>query len=137
MVYGDLVAMGTSADDARGRRKVTKRAAPGGILRLLGQELRRRRRKKKLTQVDLSVEAGLSPNVVGRIERGVYNPTIVVLHAISTRLDVRVTDLFPDTDSSGWAHIAFSQDSPNLGGSSTSTGYAAQTSGTQVGAPNN
>jgi transcriptional regulator with XRE-family HTH domain len=98
MVYGDLVAMATSDDELRRKLKVTKRAAPGGILTLLGKELRRRRRKKKLTQVNLSVEAGLSPNVVGRIERGIYNPTIVVLHAIATRLGIRVTDLFPNTD---------------------------------------
>jgi transcriptional regulator with XRE-family HTH domain len=98
MVYDDLVAMATADDESRRKRKVTKRAAPGGILTLLGKELRRRRRKKKLTQVNLSVEAGLSPNVVGRIERGIYNPTIVVLHAIATRLGIRVTDLFPNTD---------------------------------------
>jgi hypothetical protein len=42
-----------------------------------------------------------------------------------------------DTDSAGWAHIAYSQDSPTLGGSGTSTGYAVQTAGTPVGAPNN
>jgi hypothetical protein len=42
-----------------------------------------------------------------------------------------------DTDSNGWAHIAFSEDSPSLGGSGTSTGYAVQTSGTTVGPPNN
>jgi hypothetical protein len=46
-------------------------------------------------------------------------------------------DFGVDTDSSGWAHIAYSQDSPSLGGQSTSTGYAVQTSGTQVGPPNN
>jgi hypothetical protein len=46
-------------------------------------------------------------------------------------------DFGVDTDSSGWAHIAFSQDSPSLGGANTSTGYAVQTAGTQVGAPNN
>ncbi len=46
-------------------------------------------------------------------------------------------DFGVDTDSSGWAHIAYSQDSPNLGGQNTSTGYAVQTGGTQVGAPNN
>jgi hypothetical protein len=46
-------------------------------------------------------------------------------------------DFGVDTDSSGWAHIAFSQDSPSLGGSGTSTGYAVQTAGTPVGAPNN
>jgi hypothetical protein len=42
-----------------------------------------------------------------------------------------------DTDSSGFAHIAFSHDSPDLGGSGTYTGYAVQTGGTVVGQPNN
>jgi len=46
-------------------------------------------------------------------------------------------DFGVDTDSSGWAHIAFSQDSPSLGGSGTSTGSAVQTAGTPVGPPNN
>jgi hypothetical protein len=46
-------------------------------------------------------------------------------------------DFGVDTDSQGWAHIAFSQDSPTLGGSGSSTGYAVQTAGTQVGSPNN
>jgi hypothetical protein len=46
-------------------------------------------------------------------------------------------DFGVDTDSNGFAHIAFSHDSPDLGGSSTYTGYAVQTAGTGVGAPNN
>ena len=46
-------------------------------------------------------------------------------------------DFGVDTDSSGWAHIAFSQDSPSLGGSGTSTGYAVQTAGSPAGGPNN
>ncbi len=45
-------------------------------------------------------------------------------------------DFGVDTDSSGWAHIAFSQDSPSLGGSGTSTGYAVQTAGSAAGKPN-
>jgi hypothetical protein len=46
-------------------------------------------------------------------------------------------DFGVDTDASGFAHIAFSQDSPTLGGSGTSTGSAVQNTGTQLGAPNN
>ena len=46
-------------------------------------------------------------------------------------------DFGVDTDSLGFAHIAFSHDSPNLGGSGTYTGYAVQTGGTRVGPPNN
>jgi transcriptional regulator with XRE-family HTH domain len=91
--------MATPADEQQRKRSVAKRAAPGGILTLLGKELRRHRLEKKLTQVNLSVEAGLSPNVVGRIERGIYNPTIVVLHSIATRLGIRMTDLLYNTDS--------------------------------------
>ena len=41
-----------------------------------------------------------------------------------------------DTDQQGWAHIAYSHDSPDLGGSGTYTGYAVQTGGTPAGAPN-
>jgi uncharacterized protein YfiM (DUF2279 family) len=45
-------------------------------------------------------------------------------------------DFGVDTDQSGWAHIAYSHDSPDLGGAGTYTGYAVQTGGTAVGAPN-
>ncbi|HWC39987.1 MAG TPA: hypothetical protein VG476_15725, partial [Acidimicrobiales bacterium] len=45
-------------------------------------------------------------------------------------------DFGVDTDRSGLAHIAYSHDSPGLGGTSTYTGYAVQTGGTAVGAPN-
>ena len=46
-------------------------------------------------------------------------------------------DFGVDTDSFGFAHIAFSHDSPALGGAETYTGYAVQTTGTPVGEPNN
>jgi hypothetical protein len=46
-------------------------------------------------------------------------------------------DFGVDTDSLGYAHIAFSHDSPDLGGSGTYTGYAVQIGGTRVGMPNN
>ncbi len=45
-------------------------------------------------------------------------------------------DFGVDTDQSGWAHIAYSHDSPDLGGAGTYTGYAVQRSGTAVGYPN-
>ncbi len=46
-------------------------------------------------------------------------------------------DFGVDTDSLGFAHIAFSHDSPDLGGPGTYTGYAVQTGGTPVGPSNN
>ena len=46
-------------------------------------------------------------------------------------------DVFGATiDDHGFAHIAFSQDSPSLGGTGTSSGYAVQTDGTTIGSPN-
>jgi hypothetical protein len=45
-------------------------------------------------------------------------------------------DFGVDTDQSGWAHIAYSHDSPDLGGAGTYTGSAVQTGGTPVGYPN-
>ena len=45
-------------------------------------------------------------------------------------------DFGVDTDQQGWAHIAYSHDSPDLGGSGSYTGYAVQQGGTPVGAPN-
>lgn len=45
-------------------------------------------------------------------------------------------DFGVDTDQSGWAHIAYSHDAPDLGGAGSYTGYAVQTGGTQVGVPN-
>ena len=45
-------------------------------------------------------------------------------------------DFGVDTDQSGLAHIAYSHDSPDVGGTGTYTGYAVQTGGTAVGAPN-
>lgn len=45
-------------------------------------------------------------------------------------------DFAVDTDQAGYAHIAYSHDAPNLGGSSTYTGYAVQQSGKTIGQPN-
>ena len=41
-----------------------------------------------------------------------------------------------DTDQAGYAHIAYSHDAPTLGGAGSYTGYAVQTTGTTIGAPN-
>ncbi|TNC22222.1 sialidase family protein [Amycolatopsis alkalitolerans] len=45
-------------------------------------------------------------------------------------------DFGVDTDPAGYAHIAYTMDSPALGGSNSATGYAVQTGGTPVGYPN-
>jgi transcriptional regulator with XRE-family HTH domain len=64
------------------------------ILRGLGEEVRERRKRRNLTQEGLAFDAGVHPNVVGRLERGVYNPTVMILYAISLRLNTSLQDLF-------------------------------------------
>ena len=68
------------------------------LLRNLGDELRERRKEEGLSQEALADQAGVHTNVIGRIERGVYNPSILVLHAISTRLGVSLSELFASAE---------------------------------------
>jgi transcriptional regulator with XRE-family HTH domain len=64
------------------------------ILRSLGEEVRERRKRRNLTQEGLAFDAGVHPNVVGRLERGIYNPTVMILYAISLKLNISLQDLF-------------------------------------------
>jgi len=88
------IVMKTTPGRLAKKRASLKRAAQRGILTTLGIELRRRRREHEITQQALGADAGVSANVVGGIERGVYNPSIVVLYAITTRLGIELSDLF-------------------------------------------
>ena len=64
------------------------------ILRSLGEEIRALRTRKKLSQEALAGLAGIHTNVVGRLERGTYNPTVMVVAAIAVKLGVTLEELF-------------------------------------------
>ena len=64
------------------------------ILPGLGQEVRDRRTRKKLSQEALANLAGIHTNVVGRLERGKYNPTVDTLSSIAAKLGVPLSELF-------------------------------------------
>ena len=64
------------------------------ILPGLGQEVRDRRTRKKLSQEALANLAGIHTNVVGRLERGKYNPTVDTLASIAAKLSVPLSELF-------------------------------------------
>jgi transcriptional regulator with XRE-family HTH domain len=72
--------------------------ASRGILRSIGEVLRERRTERGITQEDLAHQAGVHRNVVGLIERGRYNPTVMVLFAITTRLKLTLSDLFHEAE---------------------------------------
>ena len=64
------------------------------ILRSLGQEIRDLRTRKKLSQEALAGLAGIHTNVVGRLERGSYNPTVSTVAALAVKLGVTLEELF-------------------------------------------
>ena len=64
------------------------------ILRSLGEEVRERRKQRNLSQEALAHLAGVHTNVVGRLERGSYNITVLTLLAIAMKLNTSVLELF-------------------------------------------
>jgi transcriptional regulator with XRE-family HTH domain len=63
-------------------------------LRSLGEEVRERRKQRNLSQEALAHQAGVHTNVVGRLERGSYNISVLTLLAIAVKLNTSVADLF-------------------------------------------
>jgi transcriptional regulator with XRE-family HTH domain len=59
----------------------------------LGGRVRVRRERLSLSQTTLARKAGVHPNVVGRLERGIYNPTLLKLLAIADALGVPLRKL--------------------------------------------
>jgi transcriptional regulator with XRE-family HTH domain len=64
------------------------------ILRSLGEEVRELRAQQNLSQEALAGLAGVHTNVVGRLERGSYNPTVLTLTALAMKLGVSLEELF-------------------------------------------
>jgi transcriptional regulator with XRE-family HTH domain len=63
------------------------------VLSGIGAEVKRRRGRLGLTQIKLADEAGVHANVIGRLERGTYNPTVLVLCRIASALETTLTEL--------------------------------------------
>jgi transcriptional regulator with XRE-family HTH domain len=52
--------------------------------------------QRKLSQEALADLAGIHTNVVGRLERGTYNPTVLTLLSIALKLNTSLEDLFAE-----------------------------------------
>jgi hypothetical protein len=96
-------------------------------------------KKNQTFYVDFVQNASSTPTGWGAPQRlmAVHKGAVCEEGATCTTGRQLFDDFGVDTDSHGWAHIAFSHDSPGLGGSGTYTGYAVQTGGTAAGQPNN
>lgn len=61
---------------------------------LVARNLRRIRVKRGLSQEALAVDAEIDRTYVGRLERGLENPTVAVLERLAIALSVGITELF-------------------------------------------
>jgi transcriptional regulator with XRE-family HTH domain len=67
------------------------------ILAMVGAQVRRLRTARGLTQIALGQRIDINPNLLGRIERGQQNPTILTLARIATGLQVELIELIQPT----------------------------------------
>ena len=60
----------------------------------IGRNVRRLRQEAKLTQDAVSEQCGIYRTYLSRIEHGTANPSITVVAALATVLQVCITELF-------------------------------------------
>lgn len=63
------------------------------IRQRIGWNVRRLRAIRELTQEDFATDSGFDRGYISGIERGVRNPSILVLERVAIALDVDVVDL--------------------------------------------
>jgi transcriptional regulator with XRE-family HTH domain len=59
----------------------------------LGGRVRKRREALSLTQITVALRAGVHPNLVGRLERGIHNPSVLKLLAVAGALRLPLREL--------------------------------------------
>lgn len=68
------------------------------VRRLVGNNLRRFRKAAGLSQEELAHQARLDRTYVSGMERGIRNPTVLVLQDLASVLDIRAADLLIEQD---------------------------------------
>ncbi len=64
------------------------------LLHQLGRRIAYLRKERKMSQLTLSVEAGLAHSYVSELEQGKRNPSIETLSRVAVALDVSLEELF-------------------------------------------
>jgi transcriptional regulator with XRE-family HTH domain len=59
----------------------------------LSDKVKKARKKVGLSQEALALQAGINRSYVGQIERGIGNPSLLVLVKLATTLQIDVADL--------------------------------------------
>ena len=69
-------------------------------LKAFGLRVKRLRAEKLMTQEELAESCQLFRTYMSRIESGLANPTLTVIHALADGLGVQVQDLFDEAEAS-------------------------------------
>ena len=64
------------------------------INKQLGARIRYLRQQKGFSIEDLALEADINRNYLGDLERGMRNPTLIILNKIAKALEIDLTTLF-------------------------------------------
>lgn len=64
------------------------------IRKRIGWNLRRLRKERNVTQEDFATDSGFDRGYISGVERGVRNPSALVLDRIAKALEVDVAELF-------------------------------------------
>lgn len=75
-----------------------KKKAPTELQRKLSKRIKELRMKQGLSQIKLSINAGLDMFYAGNIERLKSNPSVETLQKIAKALDVSLSELLKDLD---------------------------------------
>lgn len=84
---------------ASARREPAKTRARSPAMGDLGRAIRKLRRERELTIEGLAFAAGVHPTYVSSIERGLRNPSWIVLCALAGALQIAVVDLVRGVES--------------------------------------
>lgn len=69
------------------------------VRRRVGQNLKRFRKERGLSQEELAFECGLHRTYLSGVERGVRNPTVLVLEEIAVALGIPAWQLLAEAES--------------------------------------
>lgn len=61
----------------------------------IGKKIKQIRKQKKLSQVEVAVDAGIDPSYYSKIERGEANPSLKQFYRIIKSLGVKSSDILP------------------------------------------
>ncbi|MFC7485139.1 helix-turn-helix domain-containing protein [Knoellia sp. CPCC 206453] len=83
----------TSGDKGTRERRPSPQAAAPLWRQMLGQQLRTERQARRARISDVAGRAGVSPQYLSEIERGLKDPSSEILDALAGALDLPVADL--------------------------------------------